>query len=230
MPKEDVRPEAILEAVKKIDIVSELLDEKNKNNLKMIVEGKVSGGKQIGPYARLLIYSPGEVLLRQGDWGGNNFYLSVEGELHVYVADDAGGQKRVARIPPGTCFGEMSILAGVPRNATVVAPEDGGAVTVLELVRPALRLLRSLRRFAEKIDDTYRLHGLGNTIAKIQEESAMSAVELVALGNVAQFKAYGKHHLLVEEGKPIEKIFLIKSGWARRVRGMPVYQDITEGT
>ena len=53
MPKEDRNPDAILGAVKKIDIVSELLDEKNKNNLKMIVEGKVSGGKQIGPYARL---------------------------------------------------------------------------------------------------------------------------------------------------------------------------------
>ena len=54
MPKVETTPEAILEAVKRIDIVSELLDDKNKNNLKMIVEGKVSGGKQIGPYARLL--------------------------------------------------------------------------------------------------------------------------------------------------------------------------------
>src|SRR5260370_30648058 len=58
----------------------------------------------------------------------------------------------------------------------------------------------------------------------------MSIVDLVALGNVAQFMAYGKHHLLVEEGKPIDKIFVIKSGWVRRVRGIPVYQDITEGT
>src|SRR5436309_8936240 len=98
MPKADVNPEAILEAVKKIDIVSELLDEKNKNNLKMIVEGKVSGGKQIGPYARLLVFSPGEAIMREGEWGGNTFYLSVEGELHVYVADDAGIEKRVGRI------------------------------------------------------------------------------------------------------------------------------------
>src|SRR5882762_2221357 len=78
MPKEDLRPEAILEALKKVDIVSELLDEKNKNNLKMIAEGKVSGGKQIGPYARLLNYSPGEMIVREGEWGGNTFYLSVE--------------------------------------------------------------------------------------------------------------------------------------------------------
>src|SRR6267142_1474032 len=230
MPKENTNPEAILEAIKKVDIVSELLEEKNKNNLKMIAEGKVSGGKQIGPYARLLTYAPGEVIVRQGEWGGNTFYLSVEGELHVFITDESGEKRNVATIKPGTCFGEMSILAGVPRNATIVAVPKGGEVTVLEMVRPALRLLRSLKKFAEKIDSTYRLHGLGNAITTIQEEAgeALSALELVALGNLAQFMAYGKHHLLVEEGKPIDRLFLIRSGWVRRVRGVPIYQDITE--
>src|SRR5207245_4426657 len=113
MPKEDRNPDAILGAVKKIDIVSELLDEKNKNNLKMIVEGKVSGGKQIGPYARLLIYEPGETIMREGEWGGNTFYLSVTGELDVYVDDETGDEKKVARLPPGACLGERSVLAGI---------------------------------------------------------------------------------------------------------------------
>jgi Fe-S-cluster-containing dehydrogenase component/CRP-like cAMP-binding protein len=230
MPKEDLRPEAILEALKKVDIVSELFDEKNKNNLKMIAEGKVSGGKQIGPYARLLNYAPGETIVRQGEWGGNTFYLSVDGELSVVIADEKGEHRRVGVIKPGTCFGEMSVLAGVPRNATVVAA-DSGPVTVLELVRPALRLLRSLKKFAEKVDSTYRIHGLGNTITQIQEEAgdSLSAIELVSLGNLAQFMAYGKHHLLVEEGKPIDRLFLIKNGWVRRVRGVPIFADITEG-
>src|ERR1041385_5458476 len=101
MPKADVRPEAILEAVKQVEIVSELLDEKNKNNLKMIVEGKVSGGKQIGPYARLLTFDPGEVIMSEGEWGGNTFYLSVRGDLDVYVRDEAGVERKVARVPPG---------------------------------------------------------------------------------------------------------------------------------
>src|SRR5713226_5249397 len=231
MPKEDVRPEAILDALKKVDIVSELLDEKNKNNLKMIAEGKVSGGKQIGPYARLLSYLPGEAIVREGEWGGNTFYLSVDGELRVLVADEKGEQNRVGSIPPGTCFGEMSVLAGVPRNATLIASADGGPVTVLEMVRPALRLLRSLKKFAEKVDSTYRIHGLGNTITQIQEEAgdSLSAIELGALGNLAQFMAYGKHHLLIEEGKLIDRLFLIRSGWVRRVRGVPIFADITEG-
>jgi Fe-S-cluster-containing dehydrogenase component/CRP-like cAMP-binding protein len=229
MPRENSNPEAILEAIKKVDIVSELLEEKNKNNLKMIAEGKVSGGKQIGPYARLLTFAPGEVIVKQGEWGGNTFYFSVTGELPVFVADESGEKKKVGAVQPGACFGEMSVLAGLPRNATVVAP-DGSEVTVLEMVRPALRLLRSLKKFAETIDATYRLHGLGNAISTIQEDAgdALSAIELLALGNLAQFMAYGKHHLLVEEGKPIDRLFLIRNGWVRRVRGVPIYKDITE--
>jgi len=232
MPTENVNPDAILEAVKKIDIVSELLDEKNKNNLRMIVEGKVSGGKQIGPYARLLTYSPGEVIMREEEWGGNTFYFSADGELDVYVADETGEKKKVGRIEPGSCFGEMSVLAGVPRNATVITPADGSPVTILEMVRPALRLLRSLKKFAEKVDSTYRLHGLGNTITRLQEElgGSLSPVELVVLGSLAQFMAYGKHHVLVLEGKPIEKLFLIRNGWVRRVRGVPIFQDTMQGT
>ena len=227
MPKVETNPVAILEAVKKIDIVSELLDEKNKNNLKMIVEGKVSGGKQIGPYARLLAYEPGETIMQEGEWGGNTFYLSVGGELEVYVKDDSGKEKKVARLAPGVCLGERSILAGIPRNATVKAPD--GAL-VLELVRPALRLLRSLKKFAEKVDDSYRNHGLANAIAQLQEQTgrALQPLDLVALGNISQFMAYGKHHVLVQEGMPIDRIFLIRSGWVRRVRGVPIYEDITE--
>src|SRR5262249_28272596 len=156
----------------------------------------------IGPYARLLAYTAGEEIIREGEWGGNTFYLSVEGELDVYVPDESGQQKKVGRIAPGTCVGEMSLLAGVPRNATVVVPPDPGSATVLELVRPALRLLRSLKKFAEKVDNTYRLHGLGNALVEVRHEigQSLSKVELVALANLAQFMAYGKHHVLVQEG------------------------------
>jgi Fe-S-cluster-containing dehydrogenase component/CRP-like cAMP-binding protein len=232
MPSENTIPESILEAIKKIDVLSELLEDKNKNNLKMIAEGKEAGGKQIGPYARLLTYAPGEVVMREGDWGGNTFYFSLDAELEVFASGDHSGKKRkVGDVPPGTCFGEMSILAGVPRNATIVSSENGREANVVEMVRPALRLLRSLKKFAEKVDDTYRSHGLANTIAELQEAAgdSLTPVDLVAVGNLAHFMAYGKHHVLVKEGTPIDKIFLIRSGWLRRVRGVPIYKEVTEG-
>jgi Fe-S-cluster-containing dehydrogenase component/CRP-like cAMP-binding protein len=225
MPTENVNPAAILETVKKIDILSELLEEKNKNNLKMIVEGKVSGGKQIGPYARVLTFAPGEEIMRQGEWGGNTFYFSTDSKLSVYVTDEAGSTRKAGYIEPGSCFGEMSVLAGVPRNATVVASPDAPPVTILEVLRPALRLLRSLKKFAEKVDSTYRDHGVQNTIAKLQEEAGpgLSANDFAAIKGLGQFLAYGKHHVLAQEGKPIEKLVLIRSGWVRRVRGVPIF-------
>jgi hypothetical protein len=129
MPKANTSADAILDAIKKIDVLSELLDEKNKNNLKMIAEGKVAGGKQIGPYARLLTFSPGDVIMREGDWGGNAFYFSVDSELEVQAIDRSGQPKTVGFVRPGTCFGEMSILAGVPRNASIFCPDNGKEVT-----------------------------------------------------------------------------------------------------
>src|SRR5258708_34868973 len=104
MPKESANADAILEAIKKVEVVSELLEEKNKNNLKMIAERKVSGGKQIGPYARLLTYSPGEVIISEGECGGNTFYISVAGDLHVFVADESGERKNVGTVSAGTLF------------------------------------------------------------------------------------------------------------------------------
>src|SRR5207253_3368666 len=224
-------PEAILEAIKKIDVLSELLEDKNKNNLRMIAEGKKAGGKQIGPYARLLTYSPGEAVMHEGEWGGNTFYFSLDEELSVLAADDSGEDRKVGDVPPGTCFGEMSILAVVPRNATIPSSDNGKSATVLEMVRPALRLLRSLKKFAERIDTTYRSHGLANTIDQLQAVTGdtLTPVDLVAVGNLSQFMAYGKHHLLVKEGTPIDRLILMRSGWLRRVRGVPIYKEVTEG-
>jgi Fe-S-cluster-containing dehydrogenase component/CRP-like cAMP-binding protein len=232
MPKENISPAAILEAIKRIDVLSELLEDKNKNNLKMIAEGKEAGGNQIGPYARLLTFAPGEVIMREGDWGGNTFYFSLDGELEVQTRDKAGQAKTVGVLAAGICFGEMSILAGVPRNATILSSHDGKEATVLEMVRPALRLLRSLKKFAEKVDVTYRRHGLGSMIAQLQATTAaanLTEAELSSLGNISQFSAYGKHHLLTKEGTPIDRLLVLHSGWIRRVRGVPVYTQVTEG-
>ncbi|MFN2578299.1 MAG: cyclic nucleotide-binding domain-containing protein [Pyrinomonadaceae bacterium] len=230
MPIENTSPAAILEAIKKIDVLSELLEDKNKNNLRMIAEGKEAGGKQIGPYARLLTYSPGEAVMQEGEWGGNTFYFSLDGELSVLAVDDADKPRKIGAVPPGTCFGEMSILAGLPRNATILPSVDGKDATVLEMVRPALRLLRSLKKFAERIDTTYRSHGLANTIDQLQAVTGdtLTPVDLVAVGNLSQFMAYGKHHLLVQEGTPIDRLILIRNGWLRRVRGVPIYKDLTD--
>src|SRR6185369_520950 len=120
-------------------------------------------GKRVGPYVRLLAYDAGEEIMREGEWGGNTFYIAVEGLLDVYVADETGGRKKINVLERGTCFGEMALLAGIERNATVAVPANETAV-VLEVTRPALRLLRKLQTFGNILDETYRSHGVGRVL------------------------------------------------------------------
>jgi Fe-S-cluster-containing dehydrogenase component/CRP-like cAMP-binding protein len=228
MPHEITDKDSLLTAVKGLELTSELFLEqngklKNAADLEVIVHGRDYGnGKKVGPYVRLLSFAGGEAIMRQGEWGGNTFYISVSGALDVYIGEPDGEQRKISSLQPGTCFGEMAVLAGVERNASISVPKNGNS-TVLEVTRPALRLLRKLPKFGQALDDTYRAHGFGRVLEDLTQAGPDRINERIVdkLRNVAEFHVYGKHHLLCQEGTPIEKIFLIKSGWVRRVRGVP---------
>jgi small-conductance mechanosensitive channel len=66
------------------------------------------------------------VIVRRGE-AGDSLYILAEGVLDVRTlrADaEAGGEVRLDRLLPGDVFGEMSLLTGQPRSATVVAATD----------------------------------------------------------------------------------------------------------
>ncbi len=64
----------------------------------------------------------GETVIRQGD-EGQRFYFVESGALDVVVTSEDGLRLPVARLGPGTHFGEMSLLGGMPVSADVVASE-----------------------------------------------------------------------------------------------------------
>jgi CRP/FNR family cyclic AMP-dependent transcriptional regulator len=61
-----------------------------------------------------------EALFLAGD-GGDGCYLIEEGLLKVAVASHSGGERILAFLGPGAIVGEMSIIDGRPRSASVVA-------------------------------------------------------------------------------------------------------------
>jgi small-conductance mechanosensitive channel len=82
----------------------------------------------------LRVYGDGEAMVRQGE-AGHSMFVIVSGTAAVVLEPD---RHEVARITKGGYFGEMSLLTGDPRTATVVARGD---VTVLEIDADQFRAL-----------------------------------------------------------------------------------------
>jgi len=226
MPLEITHHGRLIEAIRNSGLISELLDTHDNHfkyelDLELIVYGRPYADKRVGPYAKLLVYGSCEEIIREGAWGGNTFYILIEGRLDVFNNDDKGVSRKVGEIEIQNSFGEMSVLAGQPRNATVVVP-PGKESTVLAIQRPALRLLRKLKKFGDRLEHSYRQHGLDHTLFEIQEatNNGLSAELLEKLRAASRFTVYAKNHALFHEGDSVEKVIFINSGWVRRVLGI----------
>jgi MFS family permease len=105
--------------------------------------------------------TPGEVVVRQGD-PADRFFHILDGTFDVTQAKDPGGTPRFLRtLGPDEVFGEIGLLRGVPRTATVTAGAEGAVLALdgqqfLELVGsgPGLtsRLLDLHRGAAARLD------------------------------------------------------------------------------
>jgi len=79
--------------------------------------------RELAKHLRYAPFSKGEVLTRQGaeaHW----LYIITSGKVVVRVALNGMMEKEVAQLHSGNFFGEMSLMTGEPRSATVIALED----------------------------------------------------------------------------------------------------------
>ncbi len=63
---------------------------------------------------------PDELLFREGD-PGNSFYIVLSGSVKVFVAEL---DKHLTDLEAGSFFGELALMLGIPRTATVSATEE----------------------------------------------------------------------------------------------------------
>jgi len=67
-------------------------------------------------------FQPGDQLIKQGE-DGIGLYIILSGKVKVEKADPTGKQVELASNGPGDILGEMAVLDGAKRTATVVATE-----------------------------------------------------------------------------------------------------------
>jgi len=80
--------------------------------------------KHVAALAREEEFDEGETLAEQGE-PGETFYVLMQGEAKV----ERGGRK-IAQLLPGDFFGEIALIDGGPRTATVVAETPIQTMTI----------------------------------------------------------------------------------------------------
>lgn len=79
--------------------------------------------------AALQPFAAGEVLVRQGD-PGDSLFVIKSGRVRVDARAEGGRLTTVARLGPDDFFGELSLLTGEPRSASVIAESETEVVVV----------------------------------------------------------------------------------------------------
>jgi small-conductance mechanosensitive channel len=106
-------------------------------------------------------YAPGETIVREGDHGSSMFLIE-RGSVAVSIQGATGGNRDLTVLDAGAAFGEISLLTGEPRTATVRAVSE---TTLVEIEKgslaPILQEHPQLVRELEATMEERRRHAAG---------------------------------------------------------------------
>ena len=150
---------------------------------------------QVARDSREVNLAPGQVLLKQND-PGESFFIIERGQVEVLISPGAGPESRVATLAAGEFFGEMSVLTGQPRTATIRALSS---LRCVEISKQNLHaIFEADPTIMEKIS---ALVAERNTHRQSVAQSAAAAAATVTespqknlLSRMASFFRVGKHH------------------------------------
>jgi CRP-like cAMP-binding protein len=156
----------------------------------------------------ILRLKDGEVVMRQGETG-DSLFLVASGELRVFVATP-DGPKDVARLFENTLFGEMALITGQPRTASVAVVGEADVIQVskaaLSAVIAAIPAVReALDRFSRErlIKNLLQTSPLFVPFTKSQQGELLRRFEGHEIGPGVD---------IVREGERGQGLFLILSG------------------
>jgi putative peptide zinc metalloprotease protein len=155
---------------------------------------------------RLRSVAPGQPVVRQGD-RPDAFYVVRRGALQVLEEDpDAGTERALRTLGRGDSFGELGLLEGAPRAATVRALDEA---QVFEIDKGT---------FDELLADAARAPSFAPTLQAAAELRSLPTFAHLASGQLAELLELGTWvkvppgESIVRQGEPGDAFYAIGSG------------------
>lgn len=154
------------------------------------------------------IFQPNSAIVRQGE-KGDKFYILLNGKADVYLNMPGGSELFVNQLKPGQYFGEMALLGGGVRRATVKASHDGPA-SVAALDEESFNTLidesRSLR------EELMGLVERRNTYHHLQTLSSLDENVLSSILKNTEPIIYQEGHEIIKQGDVGDRFYLLLDG------------------
>ena len=144
----------------------------------------------------------GEVIFKRNDYT-NTFFSIVDGDVQI-VLDEKDPKARVA-LRRGEFFGEMSLISGRRRSATVIAGQ--GCVLIETPRRSMNRLINSVEAVKREIDEVFIMRAVQSRFAP--EATSQQLADVVSTAKLEKFKA---GDVLFSEGEPGDCLHLVRTG------------------
>jgi cAMP-dependent protein kinase regulator len=111
-------------------------------------------------------FNEGDIVITEGE-AGSSLYVIVSGEVKVYTRGAKGESFFLARLGEGDFFGEVSVLTGKPRTATITAAQR---TELLRLDKEKLdQIVPNFPRVKEILDEFYRRRASHTVEAMIED-------------------------------------------------------------
>ncbi|KAL7462803.1 hypothetical protein ACHAXS_003178 [Conticribra weissflogii] len=156
-------------------------------------------------------FEAGSTVIKQGD-EGETFYVVDSGSLDIFI--NAGGLGKGATemqvgVPygRGNSFGELALIYGSPRAATIRASED---CVLWEITRTAFKGIQ--------LQNEKKAHNLKlSELRKVQIGDkllgdVMSSSQLESMALATQFQYFERGHVIVREGEKGDVFYIITFG------------------
>ncbi|HLP87480.1 MAG TPA: cyclic nucleotide-binding domain-containing protein [Nostocaceae cyanobacterium] len=159
----------------------------------------------------VLTYQSEEVIVQQGD-PANKFYILLEGEVNIMQESADQPPRLINHLKRGDYFGEVGLLQGGKRTATVRVVKDSEVkVMVIEeemfqnfLSSSDLTNSDVVRRVHQRLFSSYLSKALPN----------IETYQIRAIASQAKVIRYGANSTIVQQGTLADKFYLILAGTA----------------
>jgi len=145
-----------------------------------------------------------EVVFRKDDYT-DSFFSILEGHVQVHLLPKKDEKARMTLLPRGLFFGEMGLLSGRRRSATVMA---GTNCVLIETPRRAmLKLIASVESVRRQIDKASLKRAIRTSIAPWVTDA-----DLDRLADDAQIKGFRAGETIIREGDVPDGLYIIRRG------------------